>query len=559
MHAPSAQRQPAPPTRRRRCVALALCAALAFLGAHSYAAEACDAPAWDQLAAAPADADVVVLIQDPAALARSRSGLALRAALAEAGLFTDTLARWGALADHLGLTEQQAFDELLARRLMFIARRSQAPAADGTPAPPSWALVTSVSKHGEKLVRTRLRPAPRAKIAAQPILAAEHGRFLLALVDRLDAQGRPSTELIICPDEAAPLLEELVLARAAGAKGAPRDTLGTHERFPITRDLPPNQILAIIRDPTPDADEMFVAATAGPTDTGWSAQLACDAPSWRHEPGGRLLDPAALADLEQGALALVAESLPPTANGQHASRQGVWPIMLPLPGELVGLLAGRTVVRLDRAPGSPGAPLRLAIASEAPPGQRRAAAIDLAIAALIESTEEGAALDGVIAGEFPHAVRTKRLTLSTPIPFGRDVLASWALGFPPAARPGDPNAEPTWWAMCFSPGSAGADGSSDATRVMAARLASSAADQGAQLLASGMIRPRQIHDVIADEPWATWAPLRALRRIDLLRWRFVSPPRGDGPGRDGLVRGWVDIELNAAILDSPTKPGPGAP
>ncbi|MEZ6241912.1 MAG: hypothetical protein R3B57_02615 [Phycisphaerales bacterium] len=449
---------------------------------------------------------------------------------------------------------QEAFDELLGRRVMFVARGFHTPEPDGGEAPPHWAVVTSISPRGEKLVRDRLRPAPRAKIAGQPILAAEHGRFLLALVERLDDRAKPTTELILCPDESAALLEDLVLTRVDAVKGAPRPVLGTQKEFALTRQLPPGDVLAAVRMLSPGASKTFVAGSASSTERGWRLSLAFEAPSWCDASKDRSINPAAMAALQDGALALIADSLPPPPSPEGTPETIVWPMQLALPGDLAAILTDRTVLRLDRAPQGAGAPLRLVIASETPDGPDRAAAVDRAISSILESHDAAQAPEGMIEGEFPRAVRTRRITLPFQTPLGSDILASWCLGF----APGDRGAEPTWWAMGLSPGAADSASASEATRLVASCLAGAPSAPEAPI-AVGVVRPRSLYEAISGQPWALIPPTPALRWMELVRWRFFAPPRGDGPDRDGLVRGQVDIEMNAAALDTPATPDPGVP
>jgi len=538
-----------PALRRRRLIVLVMLGALAPAAPGAR----CDEPGWDQLATAPADADLVVQFQDLGALARSPSGRALRAALADAGLFADSLGRWGALADHLGLGVEEALDELLGRRVTFVVRGLGERAPDGSGKPPDWAVVTSISRRGEQLVRERLRPAPRAKIAGQPLLAAEHGRFLLTLVERLDDRARPTTELILCPDESEPLLEELVFARVGAVKGAPRPALGACDEFALTRLLPAGEVLVAARPR--DAAGAFIAASARSTERGWRVSLCFDAPAWRCDEPPRCFDPHALAELEEGALALVAESLPRPPAGAGDAGPSVWPMQLALPGDLASILTDRTLIRLDEAPTGSGAPLRLVIASETPGGADRVAAVDRAMTAVLAPSADDGALEGMIAGEFPRAVRTLRVSLPYDTPLGRDLLASWRLGFPTDAA----RAEPTWWAMCLSPGGSDTADASALTRAVATRLGEAAGAPEGAPVAAGVVRPRRIFEAVHGLVWAQLPPIPAIRWVESVRWRFESAPRGDGPGRDGLVRGLVDIEMNAAALDAPATPDPGVP
>ncbi len=537
-------------TWTRRLLAAVLLATLAPAAPASL-----DGPAWSQIAQAPADADAVVLIDDPAALASSPAGRALRAAIADSGQFAETFKRWGALSQRLGLREDEAFEELLGRRVVLIARAGDKPERAGQPGASSWALITDVSERGEKLIRKRLQAAPRAKIAAQPILAAEHGRFLLALVDRRGADDRRATELIICPDDSEDLLEELVVSRVVGAKIPERRTLGATDAFALTRDLPPGQVLALFRLLRPDGGTMPIAGSATIDGSRCTAQLALDAAHWCPDPDESRLDARVIERLEDGALALVAESLPEGigAADEPGGQLAVWPAMLSLPGDIGPLVGGRTVVRLDREPSPAESALRLCIASETPAVEDPAAAVDRSSAGMLGAPGEADEASDDFAGQFPRAVRTRPVTFNTFTPLGREALAAWGLGFP------GPDASPTWWAMCLTSDRRDTAAASAATRSLAEALAGAAPDPGSRLIAAGLVRPREIHDAVAKEPWASLAPLTAMRHAELLRWRFVAPPRGEDPGRDGLVRGRVDIVMNAAVQSVPAEPDPGLP
>lgn len=155
----------------------------------------------------PAEVDLFVAVDDAAKWRRGPGGALLEKAavgLAEAG---DLANAWAALSAALDMPGEQAFDELLGRRVVF-ARRN-APDA-GQPSP--WIMVSLVSAETEARLREMLKPAPRRVEKGLVILSLEDGRFRLAV-----ASGKAASTVMLAPADAPALFDEMLatLGRSA--------------------------------------------------------------------------------------------------------------------------------------------------------------------------------------------------------------------------------------------------------------------------------------------------------------------------------------------------------
>ncbi len=81
---------------------------------------------------------------------------------------------WSALADELDMDDRQAFDELLGRRVVFVASGLQSGDAI------HWALLSELDQTTERRFRRDFGARPRHIIDGQPVLELENGSFFLA-------------------------------------------------------------------------------------------------------------------------------------------------------------------------------------------------------------------------------------------------------------------------------------------------------------------------------------------------------------------------------------------
>lgn len=172
-----------------------------IVGVVSWCALAARSAAQDVYSSAalvPGDANLVFAVHDAAKLRREPVGRT-GALLAEGVFgFTRTGEAWGKLSRQLGLTPEESFDRLLGTRFVFVQRWS----ADGKS---SWAIRSVVDRETDRLLRERLKPAPRKVEKGQTILAIEEGAFWLAI-----GGERESPAILLGPSDATALFDELV-------------------------------------------------------------------------------------------------------------------------------------------------------------------------------------------------------------------------------------------------------------------------------------------------------------------------------------------------------------
>ncbi len=119
------------------------------LGGAPHGAPHAAAPPWSGAERLPADVDLHVHVDGAAELRRRLQGLPLAQAFAAAFVDEELAGRWSTIAQRLGRSEVQCFDDLLGRDVRLTVRH----AADGTP---DWLLVTEMDEATLALVREKL-------------------------------------------------------------------------------------------------------------------------------------------------------------------------------------------------------------------------------------------------------------------------------------------------------------------------------------------------------------------------------------------------------------------
>jgi len=132
---------------------------------------------FEAAAMAPADADLLVVVDHAAKIRRGPAGDAWRAIAGAALDLSQTLRAWKGLAEALDLPQQEAFDALLGQRVVVCARRT----GEAAPRPMAWALLMIVEPETARRLSTRLKVAPREIVAGLPVLSLERGSFELAI------------------------------------------------------------------------------------------------------------------------------------------------------------------------------------------------------------------------------------------------------------------------------------------------------------------------------------------------------------------------------------------
>lgn len=197
------------------CVSLAALLGISpVLGAHAAAArqdapqtevsQRLERPRADALAELPADVDLVLVVNNGAALRASTLGRRAERWLADQGVLERLEPAGKALGSELGWTRDELFDRLLGHRVVLVLRGGPdlgtfrtKPATNTKPqssnatsdAATRWALVSRVTRADERRLRERLAIAPRAMIDGQQALSLERGTYELASRATLDAEN----------------------------------------------------------------------------------------------------------------------------------------------------------------------------------------------------------------------------------------------------------------------------------------------------------------------------------------------------------------------------------
>jgi len=263
---------------------------------------------WDEIVAfagrMPGDTDLVVVVDDAASMRVTPVGLSASEMLANSGLAPETIAAWDELAGLLRINRQAAFDRLLGRRVMFIAN------GIGT-VDVSWTLISEVDTKTRMLVRARMKPVPRRRIAGRPIYTLEHGRFVLAIVSP-PKLGGDRAFLLLAPNSDIELFEQQLdrLTDERAECVAPDD-----EGFAALGRLDAGGALVLWRTRTGLGDQMWdearylaasidvkgdtiVASTRSSTGLVWGPDDCCDGyPMWSGEQADMLGQDALFVDI----------------------------------------------------------------------------------------------------------------------------------------------------------------------------------------------------------------------------------------------------------------------
>ena len=162
-------------------------------------------PTWrDAIDLVPADTDVLLVLSDAASLRVSGAGPTLQSMLASAMPLTAASDAWSALANGVGLSEPDAFDALLGRWSVFVARH------DPENATLRWCVASVVTPAVAVRLLGALGAKPAEIKAGRPVAQIENGRFTVASV--LD---RRRAVLLLAPRGSGDLFANL-LARLVG-------------------------------------------------------------------------------------------------------------------------------------------------------------------------------------------------------------------------------------------------------------------------------------------------------------------------------------------------------
>ena len=476
-------------------------------------------------AAVPADAEVVVTLHSGAAARRTPAGRAAAAMVTELVGEAETGRTWAGLAGVLGWSPEEAFDELLGRHVTLVVRGAK----DGDGA---WGLMGMVSREAEDRLRSKLNPVPREVVGGTTVLSIESGKYRMAICTR---EGGASSTYALAPAGAAGLLDELIHRLAAGPTGAPKP-------------LPARGCVAVvIRRPPAVAGPPFCLTLTAALDapaTGMDVRMECAGVS---DPGLDAVTPwsdAAIRALSDGAFLATMGVVGLSPFQSAADIIGIPRVDL-APAGMDQLLGQRVALIVREAPSgqlAPAPPSRMVQAAgdgfegvlTAAGAARRPLSITLAIETLdlarsipradalavrFTQPELGAGVELAAFDDGAGATRVRALPLTGPAVqdwapvAGDEPVLRWAFARDVAAR--GAGSERGWWIVGLTPAGPAARG---VESVRAALLRSGADASDLRRISAGFVRPRAI------ERWAVsvdprFAPfVRALRRVESVRW-----------------------------------------
>lgn len=513
---------------RRACFAsalLSLCVAVLAPCTHAAPPAPIDAPAL--IDALPQDAELIVVADDLAKNLRTPAGGALAQALGESGFFRPTFQRWSELAQQLDMDPVEAIDELLGQRVVLVARDVTFSTIAGDPRQGAWAVMTWIPPETERRVRKGLKLAPRQKIDAQPVLAAEQGEFSLIMLQTQDAAGQRQTVLLLAPAADDSLIKPMIGAlREARAQSDLPLIPGRRDGRPHNPDADLHLRLAL------DADGALELA-ARPTDRGWTADLLIEKPGdARRELGERHVSEATFNSLTPRSMVLLSESVPDRAQGAGDPGLMLNSLFTEVPERFQRILGGRTLFMIERQDESHRG-LRLVLASEASYPGDPVAEGDRAITSLLSPGAGSAPPEGAIEGQYPRAVRTDTIPAQSTSIFGERIHAAWA--YSPERRVGR-----RWWALSLS----GQQRPTPGFRAFVDALPSDErAPEGGRNVALGLIRPRELVESLSRTPWVALSPITAASHVQRVTWSLrLLDPDEPAPSRTRIA-GRVEIEM----------------
>ncbi len=492
-----------------------------------------DGDAWDLIDAMPAEASVIVVIDDLSAVLASPAGQSLSHAITGSGFFRPTFHQWSELADRLGMAPGEAVNTLLGRRVVFVGRHLSLPAVGGD-ARGAWAMLIWIPERVEKRVRKSLALAPRTKVAGQPVLAAEHGVFSLALFMTRGADGRDQTILLLAPASDDSMLEPLI--RSLVSLSAPENWANQGQDAPDARIPGMDSAFLHVSAKTPDGAAFLLAARGAPR--GWEGKLRIEKPGdQRASFGQRPVSLKRFHALAPGALALVMESAPDRIDMPGDSGLLVSTLFADVPERFLRIMGGRALVMVERAdPEMSG--LCVSLASEATYPGDPVAEGDRAISALISPAPGSAPPEGAVEGQYPMAVRTASIKTSGAGVLGAKTQAAWAFSTPreDAQR---------WWALRLSPEGSRAHPPRSLRPFVDALAGETASAPERRPVALGLVRPSALLKAMGDGPWSALRPVESLAQFERISWSLALDPPPEFPERKRttVLTGTVQIDM----------------
>lgn len=500
--------------------------------------------ASDAAATMPANAELVLVVENGRELRQTALGGALRGVFGIGGAMEDAGGPWRGLAQQLGYEEFEAFDRLLGHRVVLVAR------GVANPETAHWALVSRVSAETSKRLRERLEISPRVIGRGQQIFSLEQGRYELTLFTpsarRINRADDRSVTLVLAPTGRSELFDE-VLGVLAGT-GSP--TLAGLDVITRAAAMGKAEVLLLARLGGRPADDQarphnpqwgdFIAVSARRTElagTGWEARVSL------RERSRRGVNRAA-ADSTDGAF----EAMRPGSLLTLVQRAPLESILgatlpiddplnqLPWPERARELFTGAQAIRVH---GAAEGGLAFTMAMQATDVPQLARVLDDQIAGFLsvierqsgESAAHGLAPPAVVpqfGGMLPRATRIMSIDLAPGSPLadvpGQGLTAAWQFAAVPGCAEG-------WWTLSLTAKGAAEGAAAAASRDAAAALiAGESAGQRRKWVWLMSARPREL-DAVLPPALPDYRGVRsAMQRLEDVVCRLSTTPEGDIEG-----------------------------
>lgn len=502
----------------------------------------------------PRQGELIIVIDHGAVLRTTPAGRALGGAWADVSDLAPTRAAWRELAAALDLSDHEAFDALLGRRVVLVV---EGLALDE---PTRWALLSVISHETQRRLQKRLRPTPRRTIKGAVIQSLEDGRFDLVLARRGGAHllAGDGAAMLLAPANSRDLFDRLVPVVYGKPLG---DPLTSAPEAAMLEHLLPGDALVIVRTRVEDAQEaMMVAVSASVVDDHIDAQVVASPALGERFFGSRARPTSgARPDLEalgeRVFFAAWGRLVDPAAMDWPIPMldSALWPPSDPLVGPLLDDRAV-VVVELDTDALEHGtSPIALTMGWHTEDLQRLAGEADASLAELLAAPVPLGRVKQLKAGPdfeglYPASIRTVALEprrgLPMPLSLGRSPTISWTFVSERAGDAGGVSVAPGpgWWITDLADRSfERGDGAGAARlRALGGVLADSAGALDARRrLNTGLIRPALLHELLIrrdGQVAGPLAPLEALRWVDLAQWDLWVD-------QGGTVRGDLRIQL----------------
>ena len=448
------------------------------------------ATALDAAGRIPADADLVLVIENATELGKTAMAAAAASLFAIDGPLSGSRQAWQALAKQLGWTEEEAFDRLLGRRVVLVARGiDNAETA-------RWVLLSQVSMETDQRLKQKLKAAPRGIAKGQQMLAIENGQYELTSHRQAGKwkQGvgdEREVTVLLAPTGRSELLDGM-LGQLVGGE-APARLLRDESVFAEAKRLGSPEILLMARlgartdEPAlvgraagvwPDFLVLSARRAAADGDRGdggasrWVANVAIRERARQQQllAAGKSSD-AVFNALSPSSLLMVVQMAPLKSIFGRSLPFDDPLTSLPWPPRAAELFTGKQIIRVHSAQGAdpaetPG--LACTLAMEATDGEALASILDPSIGMFFSEVERKAGQRNDTTPPFPNfagfsplAPRILSIELGSAAPLvgvtGSGFSAAWA--FPASAEPAK-----SWWTLAMAGAGEGAARASSAVR-----------------------------------------------------------------------------------------------